>query len=333
MPRLRQPPLVLASTPPSDASFCLLLSAGDARAYVLPLRINLSADRELTLREFLVTHLLIRPRQRVVSFHIVRLQFQSAPQLSLRRCDLLLCEQRASHAVMRLEPFRLQADSLAIEIFRRFKLPPLKFNVARQPVGIVKVRVELDLLLELVQGRLLIPLALVRVSQMVMSERKLWAKGEGLFELLEGGNGAVQVVVGAPEQEVRFGVVGVEAKKSLKRTDRARVLLLAQIHQCQIVVVLGNAGAEFDGAAKRRPGVFVQALLEQRDAQELVKRRGIRVLADREARLVEGGIDLTSFDLAADSILDRLLRDLPVCLNYSEPGSQDQSRDEQNHPI
>src|SRR5437763_11144335 len=114
MPRLRQPPLVLASTPPSHASFCLLLSPGDARAYVLPLRINLSADRELALREFLVTHLLIGPRQRVVSFQIVRLQFQGAPQLGLRRGGLLLCEPRASHAVMRLEPLRLQADSLAI---------------------------------------------------------------------------------------------------------------------------------------------------------------------------------------------------------------------------
>src|SRR5437870_1399602 len=182
MPRLRQLSLVLASTPPSDASFCLLLSPGDARAYVLPPRINLSADRELTLREFLVSHLLIRPRQRVVSFHVVRLQLQSAPQLGLRRRELLLCEPRASHAVMRLEPFRLQADSLAIEIFRRFELSLLKFNGASQPVGIVKVRVELDLLPELVQGRPAIPLALVRVSQMVMGERKLGRKCEGFLE-------------------------------------------------------------------------------------------------------------------------------------------------------
>src|SRR5438094_3385747 len=169
----------------------LRLFSRDARTDALAARVDLSADRELALREFLVTHLLIRPRQRVVSFHIVRLQYQSAPQLGLRRCELLLCEQRASHAVMRLEPFRLQADSLAIEIFRRFKLPPLKFNVARQPVGIVEVRVDFDLLLELVQGRLLIPLALVRVSQMVMGERKLGRECEGLFELLEGGNGAI----------------------------------------------------------------------------------------------------------------------------------------------
>ena len=42
MPRLRQPSHILASTPPSDASFRLLLSPSDARAYVLPLRIDLT---------------------------------------------------------------------------------------------------------------------------------------------------------------------------------------------------------------------------------------------------------------------------------------------------
>jgi len=166
----------------------------------LPSSIELGADGKLLPGRLRVAHLLIRARERVVSFRVVRLQFQSAPQLSLRRGELLLCEQRASHAVMRLERFRLQADSLAIEIFRPIEIPLLEFNVAGQPVGIVEVRVELDLLLELVEGRLAVPLALVGVSQMVMGERKLGRQREGFLELLDGGNGTVQVVVGAPEQ-------------------------------------------------------------------------------------------------------------------------------------
>src|SRR2546422_8418508 len=131
---------------------------------------------------------------------------------------------------------------------------------------------------------------------------------------------------------MRFWVVRIEAKKSLKRPDRAGVLFLTQIYESQIVIVLGNAGIEFDGAAKRRPGVFVQSLLEQRDAQGLAEGRGIRILADREACLVECGVNPAGFDLAADSILERLLRVLRVGGNDLAHGSQAETRHEQNHP-